>query len=422
MVLTDNRFISRLFAFLQYFGSTLVVSLMQIAINPLMAKNLDPEEYAVIGYYSSFNLLLTPFITFFLTNFFIQRFFQVDKEKRERIKATVMQLLVYLSFALSVLSLLGLYAYQVIINVESEIPFSPYALLTIFAIPLTGIYSLKLAEYRLERKAGIFARYTVTAGIFTVVFALLFVVFLKWGATGRLLATFLANLAMFIVVFILERSYFFSGFDKGIAKEAIHFCWPLSVAGMLGFFNSGLDKVLLERIGNLHELGYYSVGAQIAGYLSVFSNAVNATFQPDIYECYAKKTYKRLVLYIGIIIGSISAAVLLFIAIAPFLVDILTAGRYTYSASYARIIALSSVTAAIYYSSSQLTIAMGYTKLLLFVKIIGSVLSSIVLSIMISRWQYEGAAYGSVLSYLVFFVINLGMLGIFKRKELSGEK
>lgn len=413
-----NIYLKRIGAFLQYFGSTLVVAVIQVCINPMMAKNLSPEDYATIGYFSSFNLLLTPLITFFLTNFYTQRYFKVGEEERENIKATVMKLAIYLSFAMAVLSILGLYIYHVLINKASDIPFSPYAFLTVFAIPLTGLYSLKLTEYRLKRDARNFALVTIGNGILAAVLAVVFVAIIKWGAFGRLFATILGNGVVFGVIVILERKYFRGKLDMKIVKEVLHFCWPLAIAGMLSFFNNGFDKVLLERLGNLSELGYYSVGVQIAGYLTIFSNAVNSTFQPDIYECYSKKNFKKLAMYIGVIVGSITACALLYIAIAPFIIDLLTAGRYVYSAHYSQIIALSTITAAIYYSSSQISIAMGYTKLLMWVKVFGGALSAVSFILLIRYFQFEGAAIGNVISYLIYFCITIFALLIFKRKEL----
>ena len=417
--MAQNKYIQRLGAFLQYFGSTLFVAVIQICINPMLAKNLSPEDYAIIGYFSSFNLLLTPFITFFLTNFFIQRFFRVTEEERAAIKATVVKMLIYFSCALSVLAISALYVYHVLINKSSDIPFSPYAFLTVFAIPLTGIYSLRLAEYRLKRDAKKFALFTIFNGLLAAVTAVVFVVIIKWEAFGRLFATILANGIVFAIVFYLERDNLKGHIDRDIFKDIIKFCWPLVIAGMLGFFNTGFDKVLLERLGDLKELGYYSVGAQIAGYLSVFSNAVNSTFQPDIYECYAKKNFKRLFLFVGIVVGSISVAAIAYIILAPFIIDLLTAGRYVYSAHYSQIIALSTVSAAIYYSSSQITIAMGYTKLLMWVKTLGGALSALAFVCLINSFTYNGAAIGNVVSYLIYFVINVSALFIFKRKELK---
>ena len=414
-----NVYLKRIGAFLQYFGSTLVVAVIQVCINPLMAKNLSPEDYATIGYFSSFNLLLTPLITFFLTNFYTQRYFKVSETERENVKATVMKLAIYLSFAMAVISIIGLYIYHVLINKSSDIPFSPYAFLTIFAIPFTGLYSLKLTEYRLKREARNFAFVTIANGVLAAILAITFVVIVKWGAFGRLFATILGNAIVFGVMFFGERKYLRGRLDWNIVKEVFHFCWPLAIAGMLSFFNAGFDRVLLERLGNLSELGYYSVGVQIAGYLTIFSNAVNSTFQPDIYECYAKKNYKKLIMYIGIIVGSITVCASVYIVLAPYIIDLLTAGRYVYSAHYSQIISLSTITAAIYYSSSQVSIAMGYTKLLMTVKILGGVLSAVSFILLIRYFEFEGAAVGNVVSYLLYFVINILALWIFKRKELK---
>lgn len=411
-----NLYFKRIGAFLQYFGSTLVVAIMQVCINPMMAKNLSPEDYATIGYFSSFNLLLTPLITFYLTNFYTQRYFQVNEEERKNIKATVIKLAIYLSFFMALLSIVGLYVYHVLINKNSDIPFSPYAFLTIFAIPFTSLYSLKLTEYRLKREAKNFAFVTIANGILAVILAVVFVVIVRWGALGRLFATILGNAIVFGVMVFLERKYLVVRWDKKIVMDVFRFCWPLAIAGMLSFFNAGFDKVLLERTGNLSELGYYSVDVQIAGYLTIFSNAINSTFQPDIYECYSKRNYKKLSFYVGIIIGTITMCAAIYIVLAPYIIDLLTAGRYIYSAYYSQIIALSIITAAMYYSSCQVTIAMGYTKLLMVVKIFGSILSMLCFTTLIHFFQFEGAAYGNIASYFICFIINLLALLLFKKK------
>ena len=45
-----------------YFASSLVVAIIGLLLNPTMAKNLSPEDYAILGYYASFNLLSKVFI------------------------------------------------------------------------------------------------------------------------------------------------------------------------------------------------------------------------------------------------------------------------------------------------------------------------------------------------------------------------
>ena len=63
-----NQYIKRFRAYIQnaswYMGASLFVAFIGIVLNPLYASNLSHADYAIIGYYSSFNLFLYPNITF----------------------------------------------------------------------------------------------------------------------------------------------------------------------------------------------------------------------------------------------------------------------------------------------------------------------------------------------------------------------
>ena len=175
---------------------------------------------------------------------------------------------------------------------------------------------------------------------------------------------------------------------------------------MLTFFSTGYDKIMLERLGDLRTLGIYSVGVTIAGYLSLFSSSINDTFQPDIYESIVKRNFNRCVKYVLMKLSIMSVCVILFAVFAPFIINILTYGRYIESAPYAIIVAISSITSMMYYSMSQVTVAMGYTKITLVNKILGSVVSILSFGFLINTFGAIGAAWGVVLSYMYFFTGN----------------
>lgn len=69
----------------------------------------------------------------------------------------------------------------------------------------------------------------------------------------------------------------------------------------------------------------------------------------------------------------------------------------------------------LYYSMSQVTVAMGYTTITLWNKIIGSVLSIATFSLLIPVYGATGAAWGVVISYVYFFIGNVIMV-IIKNK------
>jgi len=398
--------------------ASIIPMLFSIIANPFIAMNMSPTDYATVGYYSAFNTLLTPVINFYLLHYYTKKYFELTTEERIELKAVLVKALMFFSLIISVIALFGLYIYTTVFNKGSEIPFSPYALISVMSIPITGIYSLNLVDYRMQRRSKDFFILSVTNGVLALCLSVLLVVVLKYGALGKFLSVFVANLIIFIYCFYTNREIFKVKFNKQIFNDALKFCYPLVIAAMLSFFSNGYDKIVLERIGNVHELGYYVVGVQIAGYLSVFSTSIDDTFQPDIFQSVVQRDFKKCTKIILSKIGLLSVIVLFFIAFAPFLVDVLTAGRYVVSTKYAMIVSLSAISSMLYHSLSQVTIALGYTKITLINKVVGSILCVAMYTMLILKWGAIGAAWGTVVSFIIFFIGNLFLVWIKNRSSL----
>lgn len=398
-----------------YFGASLIPMLLNLISNPLVAMNMSPEDYAITGYYTSFSTLLSPLIVFYMLHYYTKKYYEVNEQERIKLKALLFKSLIYFSGLLAVLCLLGLIAYIKIFNSNSSIPIMPYAALTVLSLPLTGIYSLMQVDLRMERKSKIFFKVSVTNGILLVCMTLLLVVVIRLGAYGKLLAPFIVNLIFFFWVCYKYQELFHYPFDKQEFKTIIKFCTPLTIAAMLSFFSNGYDRIFLERLGNIKELGYYVVGVQIAGYISVFQTALGSTFQPDIFQAITERNYNKLAKISCLLIGGVTIIVIVFIIASPLLIKILTAGRYMMSVKYTQIVAFSTITSAIYYTISQTTIALGKSYLTLFNKIITSVFSIALFSILINKFQFYGAAWGLVLSFLISAICNIILLTIFNK-------
>lgn len=379
--------------------------------------NMQPRDYAIVGFYTSFSTLISPLIVFYMLHYYTKNFFEVNEEERQRLKATLIKLLIYFSGILSILSFIGIWIYYYVAGVAESFPFFPYALLTVFAIPMTGIYSLTTVDYRMQRKSLAFFKISLANGLTLVALNLLFVVAIKWGAFGKLLAPFVTNVIFFLYCLYKYRNVLHHKFEWDRSKKIIIFCAPLTLAAMLTFFTGGYDRVLLERIGNVNELGYYVVGIQIAGYITVFQTSIGATFQPDLFQAIVQRNNKKLLKVIAMLNGSTAIVVFTFIILAPFIIDILTAGRYNESVKYAQIAALSTLTSSLYYTVSQITIARGKTTIPLINKIVGSVLCILMFNILITRYEFVGAAWGLVLSYIITLIGNLVLLKIYSFKK-----
>ena len=171
---------------------------LMLAINPLIALNMSPEDYAITGYYSSFNSLISPLIVFYMLHYYNKRFFALDEVGRLQLKALLFKAVTAFSFVVSVLCFLALFGYIKIFNDELQFPIMPYLAFSVFAIPLTGLYNLELADYRMSRESRSFFRLSVFNGVLLVILNLAFVVLIKWGATGKLIAPLVTNVVVFL--------------------------------------------------------------------------------------------------------------------------------------------------------------------------------------------------------------------------------
>ncbi len=395
-----------------YFSASLIPMLLNLVSNPFISMNMEPEDYAIVGYYSSFTTLLQPLINFYMLHYYTKRFYELDEEGRRILRSTLMKSLIWFSGLLTLLSIVGVIIYIVLFNKETSMPLFPYVIMTMLPLPLSGIMSLTTTDYRMSRQATEFFKLSVSNGVTLVVLNVFFVVIIKWGAFGKMLAPIVTSLVFFLYCLYQYRDLIRIPFNWDTFKRMLLFCWPLTIAAMLGFFSNGYDRVLLERLGNTKELGYYCVGIQIAAYVNVFKTAIGSTFQPDVFQSIVRRDWKKLfqVTFVQVFVQVCIVAV--FILFAPFIIRILTAGRYMMSVDYTRILVFSSLTGMLYFSLSQITIGLGYTKIMLINKIVSSIAMIALFGILINKYQFMGAAWGQVLSYVVFLVGNAFLLFI----------
>lgn len=401
-----------------YFFASLAPLVISLICSPIFAMFLQPEDYAISGYYSSFTTLFSPLVLFYLNQYYLREYFYQDENGKQQLRALIFKAFVIFPFVIFALCLMGLLIYMKVFNPDSEIPFSPYAFLALFPLPLAGLYRLELIDCKVQRKGRDYFYISLINGIVVAAFSIVMVVVLKWGIIGRMLGVISFPLFFFCWSLIKHRDLLRISFDVKKLKDALVFCSPLVLASMLLFFSRGYDRVSLERTITVEELGLYSIGISIAGYLSVFSTAIGDTFTPDIFESLANKNYRRLLQYVGVQFLMLFIIVILFVLLIKPLIWLLTAGRYVEAAPFARIASLGTFTTLLYSITANIIQSFKNTTALLLGKIVGSVLCVVSYGALISNYGAYGAAWGTVLGNLYFSVFaTLFFLIFFLRKK-----
>lgn len=411
----SDYFLSYIKQLSRYFNASLIPMLLNLAINPLVSLNMSPEDFAITGYFTSFGTLISPIIAFYMIHYYNKRYFELDEEGREHLRAVLFKSLIFFSFAVAVLCLLALLFYVKSCS-ETTLPSFPYLYMAVMTIPFTGICNLELADYKMKRKSQAYMNLSLARGVLGVACTLLFVVIIKWGAFGKLLGPMLIEICVFIFLLYKHSDVWQIKTETKELLPILKFCWPLALGAALGYFSNGYDKTVLESLGNVTEFGYYCVGTSIAAYLGVFTTSISATFQPDTYEAIIKDNKRKLIKVVGIRWGLTLIVVVAFILFCPLVIKVLTAGKYMASVPYARIFALVSLTNSIYYIINDYSIAKGKPQYYLITTIAGSLAIMYYMPLFIDKWSYSGGAVMNVLSFIIFSVINILLLCIPSQK------
>lgn len=394
-----------------YFLSSIFSAIIGVLLNPFLAMNLSEYDYAILGYYSSFNLLLIPLLHCCLITYYARQYYFVDSDRRETMGNTIL-------IAINAIGLVSLALFLVVFYFISKktnisIPFVPYAILTFVQLFISNNTTFYLTKLRIQRNAKRYAKLTILNCIVTSALVILLVIVLKIGALGKLMATLFATIIF--AVYSFSKSLTKWEFDKVILKDSLKFGMPLTISALFWYFANGVDRALLEPLGDNRMLGIYSVAISIAAYMQILFTTLSSTFEPDIYQAMSQKNTKRTMMIILVIVSIVAIGNLLFIICAPILVKLLTAGRYVNSVPFVQILALSNIVMACYYMIVKLLIGYGYVKAELGVRILGALFAFVTFKALIYKFEFYGAAWGQVCSFAILSIIGATYL-LYKRK------
>jgi len=397
-----------------YFMASMVRALISLAINPIIAMNMEHYDYALTGFYTSFISLLLPLFSLMYGQFYSRNFFKLknDKERDQFGSDLVISRLIFNVFELGFV-LLAFLIYARVQNIA--FPYYPYAILSFSTILFNVVYDFYLLKLKLRREAKNFFMVSLYHALVLSASSILFVVVLQLGAMGKMISALMTSIIF--AVFFLKKLLRRVRLNRALIIESLKFCWPLIIAGSLGYFLTGFDRALLVNLDDNVQLGLYNIALHIAGFFMIFQTSLGDTFQPDIFEAVAKNNKRKLIIILGGIYLLNLIPIFIFVLLAPQLISVLTAGRFTEAYTYARILSLRNLTAGMYYSLSGLIVAYGYPGIALINRILGSIISILLYRYLIASFEFYGAAWGQVLSYMCMTIVALIILFGKKRKK-----
>ncbi|MEK7162798.1 MAG: flippase [Patescibacteria group bacterium] len=238
--------------------SQIASRLIRATIIIYAARILGAAEYGIFSYVLGFAGFFTIFADLGVSPL-MTREIAGHPEKRSIFFASAFWIK---TFLLTITSSLIIFLAPKFSNIEEAIVLLPFVALLVFFDNLRDfIFAYFRGIEKMEKEAFLVVIMNVTIALTG------FVILNFYQTAGALLFSYITSVAVLsIISFYFIKNLIkglFKNFDKKIAVQFFHDCWPLAFTGLFGVFMLNIDIIMLGWWRTPEEIGYYSAGQRI---------------------------------------------------------------------------------------------------------------------------------------------------------------
>lgn len=196
------------------------------------------------------------------------------------------------NFLLTITAVLIIFAAPKFSNIEEAVALLPFvALLVIFDNLRDFTFAYFRGIEKMEREAFL------TVVMNTAIAVTGFIILNFYQTAGALLFSYIASVAVLsIVAFYFIKNLVkevFKSFDKKIALQFFHDCWPLAFTGLFGVFMLNIDIIMLGWWRTPEEIGYYSASQRVVQILYTLPAILASATFPTISRFIKQKDFEK---------------------------------------------------------------------------------------------------------------------------------
>ncbi len=400
-------------SFKKYFKNTswllterIVRLIVSFLINIYVIRYLGPDDFGLLSYAISFAALFTTLATLGLDSIIIRELVK-EPENRD----------IYLG-SVFIMKIFGSVSSFLLIAVAALLTNdSSYTVILIFLIAASTLFqSFNVIDFYFQSK--VLSKYPVIVQFTTAILS---------SVVKLILIQLNAELWLFAAVVVLESIFWAGGFiiiyhsqgmkilnwkfSKEAALQLVKDSWPLILSGVVIAVYMKIDQVMIKKMLNDQEVGYYAAAVRISEAWYFIPIAITSSLFPAIVN--AKKISEKLYisrlqkLYDILTWMAIGIAVPVTI-FSDLIVKLLLGVEYISSADVLTVHIWAAVSVFLGVASSQYLIAENLTKLSFYRTFVGMILNVILNFILIPVYGIVGSAVATLISYsLATFSIGI---------------
>lgn len=266
-----------------------------------------------------------------------------------------------------------------------------------------GLQRVTSGQLRSDRRAGPFAAVSMTLTLVTAVATVATVVGGRMGSAGLLLGHLSGAVVGTVVAWWFTRGSWSSGLDRTQLGRMLAYSTPLVVSGVGVAMMLQVDRLALQKLATLSDVGVFGVAARLAGIVQLVIAGFQSALSPLIYATHREEgTPPALARLFARFSAAALALVLGLSLLSPELVALFAAPGYAGAAALLPILVPATLLASMYPFAPGADIA-GRTGWLAAVNVSGGLVNATLSFALIPHLGVRGAALANLLASALQF-------------------
>lgn len=402
-------------SFVNYYIFTIINAGISIFSISYLTKHIVPEDYGMIGIYTSILFFMPSLISFSANGLIAIEIVDLEVNKYLEFRNSYISFLLISFIGCSVISILFCLYYEefgfVIIM----------ATIMGFIQTLSSIHNTELFQNSKSTRFGLISTGNVLLGFgLTVIFISLFNLNWKYRICALLIAEFLFLIIRFYFLSSIGSSFKFI-FNKSHFKYIMYYGTPLILSVLAGWILNQSDRYFLLNFFSLKEVGLYAAAAGIASFIVMINSNMIKVIYPLVYRKLNKREGKKfilkLTLYYSIVIIIIS---IVFCLGMYFFGKLFLGAKYISALPIIYIMCLGQAFFGIYSTTGLVIDYFKMTKLKTILVVLSAILVVLLSFIFIPFFGVYGPALASVLAFFFLSVFSFFIsLNLFRKYKIK---
>ncbi|MBC7915283.1 MAG: oligosaccharide flippase family protein [Pyrinomonadaceae bacterium] len=259
-----------------------VLALSSFILLPIYTKFLSVAEFGLVNSMQIFSSIFIIFLTLALERSLFRITYDY-KEKHE--KSIFFGTILITIFIISILVMaISFIISPLLQQLFKSIPFYPFFFYTIIYTFLLVFINYSQTISQVQQSAKSFLTISLSVFFLTAIYNIIFIVYLKMGATGYVLGMLFGAITVLPLIIYNLRNQVVLRWKLDMLKNALLFCVPMLPSLLFAWILNLSDRVIIDNYFSQVEVGIYSLGYKIASLIIFGGSAFYLAYNPLFYE------------------------------------------------------------------------------------------------------------------------------------------